>query len=90
MCQKLNVAVRSEWSACSLAIPAFSSPLDLKPIDLPQIIASANAVIQGEAVLIDTLLESLPPIAAVETRHEGTRLMALSGEAVRNEAAISG
>jgi hypothetical protein len=90
LCQKLNVAVRSEWSACSLALPAFSSPLDLKPIDLPQIIASANAVIQGEAVLLDTLLDALPTIEAVEARHDGTRLMALSGEAVMNEAMISG
>jgi hypothetical protein len=54
LCQKLNVAVRSEWSACSLALPAFASPIDFTPLDLPKILVSANSVVQKEVVLIET------------------------------------
>jgi hypothetical protein len=78
VCQKLNVAVRSEWSACSLSAPAFGSPLDLGPIDLPQIIVSANAVIQKDMVSVDTFLESITAIDKSAVRHEGSRLMATS------------
>jgi hypothetical protein len=81
LCQKLNVAVRSEWSACSLALPAFANPLDLAPLEMPQIMVAANAVIQKEAVLIDTLLGSRTPMAGLESRHERSLAMA-TGESI--------
>jgi hypothetical protein len=56
VCQKLNVAVRSEWAACSLALPAFASPIDLTPQDLPPITVSAKSVVQKETVLVDTFV----------------------------------
>ncbi|MFM2432838.1 MAG: hypothetical protein RLZZ511_4052, partial [Cyanobacteriota bacterium] len=45
ICQKLNVGVQSDWSACALAVPAFSdrpSP-SLDPQAAPQISIAAIA-----------------------------------------------
>jgi hypothetical protein len=58
LCQKLNVAVRSDWSACSLSAPAFSSPIDLASIELPRIMVPVTAPLQEEAVTINTLVAS--------------------------------
>jgi hypothetical protein len=76
LCQKLNVAVRSEWSACSLALPAFANPLDLTPLDLPKIMVSANSVVHQDGVLIETLTSSRTPMDILETRHDRARPMA--------------
>jgi hypothetical protein len=81
LCQKLNVAVRSEWSACSLALPAFANPIDLAPLDLPQVMVATNAVIPKETVLIDTLLGSRTSTEKFEPR-PGRSLAIATGESI--------
>ncbi len=79
MCQKLNVAVRSEWSACSLAVPAFANPLDLGTIDLPRIMVPTTAAMPHDLVSIDTFLESMAALETADVRSATPRAMATSG-----------
>ncbi|MBE9033343.1 hypothetical protein IQ266_26775 [filamentous cyanobacterium LEGE 11480] len=59
LCQKFNAAVESDWSACSLAEPVFSSASDLSPINLPAMMAAATGVLNHDVVPIDTLLSPM-------------------------------
>jgi hypothetical protein len=81
MCQKLNVAVRSEWSACSLAVPAFANPLDLGTIDLPGIMVPTTAAMSRDLVSIDTFLESMAALETADVRSTMPRAMATSESA---------
>ncbi len=76
MCQKLNVAVRSEWSACSLAVPAFANPLDFGTIDSSKIMVPAMAAIPHDLVSIDTFLESMAALETADVRSGMPRAMA--------------
>ncbi len=81
MCQKLNVAVRSEWSACSLAVPAFANPFDFGAIDLPKIMVPATAAVSRDLVSIDTFFESMAALETVDVRSGMPRAMATSESA---------
>jgi hypothetical protein len=81
MCQKLNVAVRSDWSACSLSLPAFANPLDLEPIERPQIMVPTTAAIPHDLVSIDTFLESMAALETAAARSGMPRAMATSDSA---------
>jgi hypothetical protein len=81
MCQKLNVAVRSDWSACSLALPAFANPLDLGLMERPKIMVPTTAAISHDLVSIDTFLESMAALETADIRSVMPRAMATSESA---------
>lgn len=53
-CQKLNVGVEAEWAACSLALPAFASPLDLIPFGRSHVIKTDRVISSDLMVSNDT------------------------------------
>jgi hypothetical protein len=81
MCQKLNVAVRSDWSACSLSLPAFADPLDRGTIAPPKIMVPTTAAIPHDLVPIDTFLESIAALETADRRSGRHRAMATSESA---------
>lgn len=54
LCQKLNVSVQGNWSACPLAIAAFAQPVDPIARELANIVSPLNPAFQNDIVPIDT------------------------------------
>jgi hypothetical protein len=51
-CQKLNVDVQGNWSACSLAMPLFSSTVDLVALDLAHLLTDAKGYERSEGIAL--------------------------------------
>jgi hypothetical protein len=59
-CQKLNVDVQGNWSACSLAVPLFSSTVDLVALDFAHLLTEARSCERSE--VIGLVSEAIPEV----------------------------
>jgi hypothetical protein len=59
-CQKLNVDVQGNWSACSLAMPLFSSSVDLVALDFAHLLTEVRSYERSEE--IDLVPEALSEV----------------------------
>lgn len=79
-CQKLNVAVKGQWQACSVAIPAFAAAWEqLESLTLWK----QRLLIQQEAVVLKSVMADdsdgyTPAPTRLETKSPGLRTTNLS------------